>query len=141
LLGATPPASRGSQLFSPLVSCFHDLGNGTGLQGFVGKTASPNRQALDDLESNLHYGIALHGPLPGSGEAAASPPVYLFVEALARHRQNLEAAAPAVPTWELLPGVYWQTGDRCWISGGVLVPFGTSRPDTGLWQFTCSWQF
>lgn len=133
--------AQGASRLAPTLSCGHELGDGSGLVGFVGKSGRATTRTLDSFNRNIHYGLALQQPLPAA-VVAPQQHVFVFVEALGRYRSVDEGGATTPPpAWELLPGIHWQSSERCWLSGGLLVPFGAPRPDSGLWQFTCSWQF
>jgi hypothetical protein len=142
---ATEPAGiqfngvpHGPTVVRPQFSWFHDLPGGIAFQGFVGTATRANLNSVDNLDRNVRYGLALQSPLP---VAVDSKPFFLFVEALGRARPgNVSGQAPP-GGWDLVPGLTWQSSQRCWITGGVMMPFGTVRPETGLWQVTCSWHF
>ncbi|MBY0523159.1 MAG: hypothetical protein K2R98_07155 [Gemmataceae bacterium] len=132
--------AQGRSMIFPALTYTRDLGEGTGLTGFVGKSARAQlQQALEHLDQNVRYGVAVHRPLPLTGLDPGEQ-MYFFVEAIGNRRNGGEGHAPA-GAWELVPGIHWQTNERCWLSGGVMVPFGAPRPETGIWQLTCSWQF
>jgi hypothetical protein len=130
----------GPTVLSPHFSWFHEMGNGTAIQGFVGKHVRANSRWSDSLERQINYGLALQSPLPGT-ESAPGRSVHLFLEALGRYRVDGDPSLRAPLNWELLPGVHWQLSDSWWMSGGLLMPLSTPRPDAHLWQITCSWHF
>jgi hypothetical protein len=132
--------NEGTTVVSPTLGLVRDLGDGAALQGFVGKDVRPGAQWSDGLERNLQYGMALQAPLPGLPRGPQQN-VSFFVEALGRYRHETDASRSAPVAWEVLPGMHWRSGETWWMSGGVLVPVGPGRPDNGLLQFTCSWQF
>lgn len=122
----------------PSVSWFHDLAGGLSLQSFVGTSTRANLGSVDNLNRNFQYGMALQSPLPVGVD---SKQFSLFVEALGCSRpESITGQAPP-GGWQLLPGLCWQSSQRCWITGGLMMPFGTPRADTGLWHVTCSWNF
>ena len=41
----------------------------------------------------------------------------------------------------VVPGLHYRAGEKCWLSGGYLMPVGQSGADPRRWQITCSWQF
>jgi len=133
----------GPTRFNPALTWFQDLGSGVALQTFVGKTMRAQMRGIDAQAKNLQYGVVVQHPLPGmETDVAAGHRVFLFLETLGRYRQDDGAAVGLPPArWDVLPGLHWQTGPNWWLSTGVLVPVGPARPDTGLWQFTCSWRF
>ena len=88
----------------------------------------------------LDYGLAYHRPLP-TLDGEASQNLFWFVEGLGRVRPQDFQSTSRGASWEVLPGLHWRLSDSWWLSGGVVFPVGASRSDTGLWQFTCSWQF
>jgi hypothetical protein len=145
-LQAVTPAGResdglqdGQTVLIPQVALFHDLGDGTALQGFFGKNVnlnSPNYR----LHHSLEYGVAVQRPLV-TDLLDAPGDFYFFVEALGRYRyDSTTSATPSV--WEVLPGVQWRLNDNWWVSGGVIVPVKTaSSSDPRLWQVTCKLQF
>jgi hypothetical protein len=126
--------------FIPAVGLCRQLGEGTAVQGFVGKDVRGTASWTNFLDGNLQYGMAVQAALPGGGRGPGAG-VYVFVEALGRHRPEGELQGIPPAAWEVLPGVHWKSSDSWSISGGVLVPLGTSRPETGLFQLTGSWQF
>ena len=130
----------GPTVVSPMVGLVHDLGDGTALQGFVGKDVRPGSPGAENLDRNLQYGMALQTPLLGRPRGAGQN-LYLFVEALGRYRHDSDASRAAPAAWEVLPGMHWRSGETWWLSGGVLLPVGTGRPENGLLQITCSLQF
>lgn len=132
--------AQGATVVFPSLSCFHELGDGSSVCGFVGRSARGNLRRILDADENFQYGVSLQQPLP-IAPVGAPQQVFLFVEATGRYRTGADASVQAPGSWELLPGVHWQPAERCWLSGGVLLPFGASRADVGLWQITCSWQF
>ena len=132
--------SDGPTVLSPHFAWFHEVGNGTAVQGFVGKDLRANSHWSDSLERQINYGLALQSPLPGI-EPAPGRSVHVFLEALGRYRIDGDPSLRAPLNWELLPGVHWRLGDSWWMSGGILMPLGVPRPDAHLWQITCSWQF
>jgi hypothetical protein len=147
---AVTPAGRefdglpdGPTYVNPSLSWFQDLGDGSAIQGFVGKTMRAHLHDVDTVPRNLQYGLVLQHPLSAfDADQGPGPRVFLFVETLGRYRLDDNSASPqALNQWNVLPGIHLQTGDHSWLSGGVIVPIGPSRTEPGLWQVTCSWQF
>jgi hypothetical protein len=130
----------GPTVVFPSLGWYYDLGDGAGLHGFVGKNVRAGGGWTDNLSSNVEFGFALHHPMP-SLDGGINRNLFLFVQALGRHHPEL-ANDPRRPSlWEVLPGVHYRLNDNWWMSGGVILPIGSSRSDLGLWQVTCSWQF
>jgi hypothetical protein len=133
--------NNGPTFISPALAWFHELQDGTGFQGFVGKDVRVDQSRWSDhLDRSVQYGMAIHHPVPGF-DAASLPNLHVFVEALGRYRTDADGAQNIRTMWEVLPGLHWRVGDAWWLSGGVIVPLGVPRPDARLWQVTCSWQF
>jgi len=130
----------GPTILSPNFAWFHEIGNGTAIQGFIGKNLRTNSRWSDSLERQINCGLALHRPIisPDNGPGQS---VHLFLEALGRYRVDGDPALRPPFNWDILPGVHWRMGDNWWMSGGILMPLGVPRPDAHLWQITCSWQF
>jgi hypothetical protein len=145
---AVTPAGRecdgvddGPTILSPNVAWFHDLGNGTAIQGFVGKDVRASAFRLERSTTSIQYGLAFQQPLPLT-EGVASRNVHLVIQALGRYRTVDDPTAIRPMNLSLLPGIHWRMSDSWWLSSGVNVPIGPSpsRPDNML-QITCSWQF
>jgi hypothetical protein len=132
--------AHGPSIVFPSLYSYHDLGDGSALIGFVGKPARASVESLESLDSNIHYGFAFQQPLLDPVPSFKQQ-VYVSVEALGSYRTADDLGAAPPGGWELIPGIHWNSSDRCWLSGGVLVPIGGARPDTGVWRITCSWQF
>jgi hypothetical protein len=132
--------AHGPSVVFPSLCGYHDLGAGSALIGFVGKPARASLESLESLDSNIRYGLAfqqpLLDPLPGLKQQ-----VYLSVEALGSYRSGDDQVTAPPSGWEFIPGIHWNSSERCWLSGGVLVPIGGARPESGIWRITCSWQF
>lgn len=129
---------EGPTILSPSLSWFHEVGDGTAVQGFVGKNVRAGAGWTDRPERGLKYGLAVQSPVPVA-QGTPSRRLHVFLEALGRYRPDGELLTRAA-NWELVPGVHWRLSDSWWMSGGVLVPLGVTKPDK-LWQITCSWQF
>ncbi len=129
--------SDGPTVLSPNFAWFHEIANGTAIQGFVGKHLRANSRWSDSLERHINCGVALQSPFPGTDSRNA----YLFLEALGRYRIEGDSSQRPSLNWDLLPGIHWRLGDNWWMSGGILMPLGLPRPEARLWQITCSWQF
>jgi len=136
--------SDGPRVLSPALSVFHDLGDGTAIQGYVGKNMLFDLRQLgsNQLQQNVHYGVAVQRPLlapdpDGSGN------VYVFVETLGRyHYGTLSSATTSTTGLELLPGLQWHMNETMWLSSGVVLPVGpTSHYENNHLQFTCSFLY
>jgi hypothetical protein len=134
--------SQGPTVLSPNFACYYDLGGGTALHGFFGKSLRAGTGWSDGLERDARYGVALQSPVPGLARQSNPPPVFLFVEALGRNRFDTDVNGGHTSTnLDLVPGVQWRLGDKWLLSGGVLMPLNTPRADNRSWQISCSWQF
>ena len=131
---------NGPTILCPHLAWFYDLGNGTSLQGFVGKHFQANSHWSGGLGRSLQYGLAWQRPCPGF-DNEPNHGVHLFVEALGRYRYDSLPSQYSGNILQIVPGVHWQVRENWWLSGGLLVPVGPVRPDSRLWQVTCSWQF
>jgi hypothetical protein len=139
--GGMPEFGKGHAptVIRPSFSWFHDLVGGVSLQSFVGTGMRANLGSMENLNRNVQYGMALQSPLPVGVD---SRQFFMFVEALGRARpENINGQAAPPGGWELLPGMAWQTSQRCWITGGLMMPFGVPRAEMGQWHVTCSWNF
>src|SRR5262249_31082570 len=97
-------------------------------------------RGTDTLHRGLQYGFAVQQPVSlATNNASAN--LHLFVEALGRQRRDFVVGPRVLPNWELLPGLQWRLSESCWMSGGVILPLGPTRTDSGLWQITCRWQY
>jgi hypothetical protein len=146
-LRAATPAGRewdgvedGPTVLAPSLGWYYDLGAGAGVHGYVGKSVRAGGGWTDNLGRNVEYGLAVHRPVPVP-DGGDNRSVFLFVEALGRHRPESFGDSRKAALWELLPGLHWRMNESWWLSGGVIVPVGSARSDLGLWQITCSWQF
>jgi hypothetical protein len=131
--------NEGPSFVSSALAVFHDLGDGTALHGFVGKDVRANSAWREGVtEGSLRYGVALQQPLP----LTATDPgkgLFLFVEAMG-HWNDRDPAATR--SWELVPGLHYRLSDSWWMSGGVLLPFGSARDGSaGQWHLSCQWQY
>jgi hypothetical protein len=135
---------QGPSIFTQTVSCFHEfMEGGPAICGFVGRSARASTEsfnALPEYHRNLHYGVGLQQPLL-QPDANSNQQCFLFIEAMGRNNIDSDLSATCPSGFEMLPGVHWQSGDGCWLSGGVLFPFASNRPSPGIWQLTCSFQF
>jgi len=132
--------AQGRTVLIPALAWYQDLGGNFVLHGYIGKNLHASPNWTDNLERSLHYGMALQQPVPGL-ESSPIGSLHMFVEALGRQRNNPDLVDRPVSTLEMLPGLHWQMGENWWLQGGVLLPLGSSRLDTSLWQITCSWRF
>jgi hypothetical protein len=134
--------AHGPSVVFPSLYGMHDLGEGSTLIGFIGKPARATLDSLDNLDTNIRYGFALQQPLFDGGPSLKQQ-VYFSVQALGNyHMTNDLGTATTLPVgWEIIPGIHLYSSERCWLSGGVLVPVGGTRQDSGIWQINCSWRF
>jgi hypothetical protein len=84
--------------------------------------------------------VAVNSPIPGVTTNSGTN-LHVFLEALGRYRYDADPTQGPPVSWELVPGVHWRVGESWWLSTGVMLPLNAPKPDTGLWQLTCSWQF
>jgi hypothetical protein len=122
--------SDGPTVFVPAVAWFQELGGGAALQGFVAKNIKARSGWTDDLETGVHYGMALQCADPGLCNGPKTG-LHFFVEALGKYRFDGESASTRAMSWELIPGLHWQMGEKWWLS------FGAARTSV----LTCSWHF
>jgi hypothetical protein len=132
--------NHGPSIVFPSLYGSHNLGDGSTLSGFVGKPVRATLDSLDNLDSNIRYGFALQQPLLDSMPSVKQQ-VFFSIEALGNYHMGGDLGSAPPGGWEIIPGIHWYSSDRCWLSGGVLVPVGGSRTDTGIWQINCSWRF
>jgi hypothetical protein len=132
--------ANGPTYLSPNCSWFYDLGSGLALQGFAGSHLRANSRWRSGLGRRVECGMALQSAVPGLDDGPLGG-VHFFVEALGRYRCDEMLNSTTVPNWDLVPGIHWQLSENWWMSGGLLMPLGSSRFDSRLWQITCSWQF
>jgi hypothetical protein len=130
----------GPTVVAPNLAWSYDLGDGTALHGFVGKNVRAGGGWTDNLGRSVEYGVAMQQPLP-TPDGGVARNLFLFVQALGRHRPEFQNDLHKSALWEVLPGLHYRLNESWWMSGAVIVPVGTSRSDLGLWQITCSWQF
>lgn len=132
------PNQRGATVLTPALSFFHDLDGATALQAFVGKNLPVQNSAAQAVRREVQYGMAVHRPLSTRSDDPLSC-VYLSLGALGQY--GLDSNSRPVML-EVLPGLHYKAGESWWISGGISVPVGSTRPDAAqLWQVTCSLQF
>jgi hypothetical protein len=131
----------GPTVVSPAFALFHALDDNTALQGYVGKNLTVEHAALTNapVQRNMRYGMAVQRALaPGGPDVLRD--VYLYVGAVGNYHFDRDQSSP--PSVKMLPGLHWRLSDTSWLSGGVMVPVGTARPEGNLpWQFTWSLQF
>ncbi len=130
----------GPTFVSPAVTVFHDLGDGSALQGFVGKDVRANSAWRDGVADGggLKYGLAVQQPVPGL-TPDPSRGLFVFVEAQGFVGDRDQGTSRA---WELVPGLHYRLSDSWWMSGGVLLPVGPTRyGSAGQWHLSCSWQY
>ena len=147
-LQAVTPAGRdqdgladGPTILTPGLSVYHELDDGTAIQGFVGKHVRMGAGWSTDMARSVHYGMAVQRPLIDPNTLKLGS-VYWYVGALGRYRFDSDPATYRAPAWELMPGLHWQLSGNWWMAAGFLVPMGQAGPpDPRLWQWTCSFRF
>lgn len=147
LQGQTPAGpeqggvEEGPTYVSPSLAWYHALAGGCALQGFVGRNMRANtRSVRSGYGRSLHYGLALQQPLAVEADDPHRG-LFFFVEALGRYRYDDTGRPGPAAQWDVVPGLHYRMGEKCWLSGGYLMPIGQSGEDPRRWQFTCSWQF
>src|SRR5262249_36835749 len=110
----------------------------TAVQAFVGKNMPIQNSSVQSVTRDVQYGMALHRPLSTRDDDPLRF-LYLSVGALGQYRPDKDSRTPVV--MEVLPGLHYKVADNWWISGGISVPVGSTRPESQLWQVTCSVQF
>ncbi len=107
--------ANGPTVFCPAVSWFHDLGQGTALQGFVCQNIHPSPGWEENWSRRVFYGVAWQCPLLAP-EKDSDQGVFFFVQAMGRfyYEQN----ASTRPAMTILPGIHWRVSDNCWMSVG-----------------------
>jgi hypothetical protein len=104
--------ANGPTTFCPAISCFHDLGQGTALQGFVCQNVNARPGWEDNWSTRMFYGLAWQCPLLGIDKDQG---VFFFVQAMGRFYTDENTTRPAMT---ILPGIHWRVGDNCWLSVG-----------------------
>jgi len=133
-------AREGPTMVAPNLGWYYDLGDGAALHGFVGKSVRAAAGWTDGLGRNVEFGFAVHHPVPML-DAGETRNLFLFVQALGRQHLETLGDSRRTSVWDVVPGLHYRVNDNWWMSGGVVVPVGSSRSDLGTWQITCSWQF
>jgi hypothetical protein len=132
--------ARGPTVLTPALAWYTELGNESAFHAFVGKDLHANPAWIEHLERSFQYGVAFQSLLPGL-QPGQGTSVHLFMEALGRQAGNGDLGARP-STWEFLPGLQWQCGQRWWLSGGLILPVeGHPRLDPDFWQITFSSRF
>jgi hypothetical protein len=132
--------ANGPTVLTPNFAWFYELGRGTAVQAFVGKSVHAHANWTDGLQRDVHYGLALQSPFPGFDDRP-NPKAHLFLEAVGRNRFESDLSQRSPRDLDLVPGIHWRWRDACWISGGCLMPLDAWSPANLQWQLTCSWQF
>jgi len=114
----------GPTVIAPGVGIFHDLGDGSGLHGFVGQNFHGRNH-----DGPLRCGMAWHCPITPWDEISDSG-MFFFVQAHARYDFSGDRQGRPM-NWELVPGLHWRVTEAFWMS------IGASR--SGM--VTCGWQF
>jgi hypothetical protein len=146
-LQAVTPAGRdqngladGPTVVTPGVAIYHELDDGTALQGFVGKHVHLNSGWSSGYNRNIQYGMAVQRPLIDPTTLKIGS-LYWYVGALGRYRFDTDPTNRN-SAWELMPGLHWQVSDSWWFACGFILPIGTPQPsDARLWQMTCSFRY
>jgi hypothetical protein len=102
----------------PALAWFQDLGNGAALQSYIGQNIQASSRFTDRMNTNFHYGIAFHCPVPGT-DATNEQGVFLFVQALGRYRTYDNGSTDSRAMWEFVPGIQWRLNGNCWMSVGA----------------------
>jgi hypothetical protein len=106
--------ANGSTIFCPAISWFHDLGQGTALQGFVCQNIHPSPGWEENWSRRMYYGMAWQCPLFGQ-DKDPNQGVFFFVQAMGRFYYDDNTTRPAMT---ILPGFHWRVSDNCWLSVG-----------------------
>jgi hypothetical protein len=135
----------GPTVVVPSLGIFHAVDDDTALHGFIGKNMLlQGSLPTMPVHRSVNCGMALQRALLPTGPEAFRN-LYFFMGALGEYQRPGPDAPPGTPgtmNWEVMPGVHWRLTESWWMSGGVILPARTVRPDGALpWQFTCSFQF
>jgi hypothetical protein len=130
----------GPTYVSPSLACYHAFDGGCALQGFIGRNVRANARSVHGLGRSLHYGFGVQQPLAVADDDPQRG-LFFFVEALGRYRYDDTGQSGPAAIWNVVPGLHYRAGEKCWLSGGYLMPVGQSGADPRRWQITCSWQF
>jgi hypothetical protein len=135
------PDYLGPKVVSPGLSLFHSFDEETALQGYVGKHVPLQYSGTGYVQKDLQYGMALQRSLAGLPALDPFKNLYVSVGALGQYRLERDATRPPM-VWEVMPGVQWKMADNCWVSGGMILPVGSTRTDAaGHWQVTLRFKF
>lgn len=131
----------GPTVFSTALGLYQALGDGTAIQGFLGKNMPLLNAGGAPLQRNMQCGLALQRSLdPAAADGFQN--VYLSLGALGQYHAFRDTTRPAQALLEVLPGLHWQVSDNWWMSGTLVVPAAhTTHVDPGQWQFTCSFRY
>ncbi len=150
---AVTPAGRdqdgladGPTVVTPSVAVYQELlGDGTALQGYVGKDVHLAPGWTSGFNHSIQYALALQRPLldPNTLKLGA---VYWYFGALGRYHFDADPTTNRAVAWELMPGVHWQFNDKWWVAAGFIVPMQQptqtqTQTQMPLWQLTCSIRF
>ena len=121
----------GPTLLAPACSWFQDLGDGTAIQGYVGKSFQANSQWADRLGCGVHFGAAWQCPVPGLCPAPERG-VFFVLQAMGYYRYDSAHADSGSAAVAIYPGLHWRLSDSCWVSvaasaGMLLVVCGASE--------------
>jgi hypothetical protein len=95
----------GPTMLAPNFGWYYDLGDGAALHGYVGKSVRATGGWSDNLGRNVEYGFAVHRPMP-LPDGGVARRLFLFVQALGRHRPELLSETRRTALWEVLPGLH-----------------------------------
>jgi hypothetical protein len=112
----------GPTIFSPGLGVFYDLGDGMGLQGYVGQHFHGRYH-----QGPLRCGMGMHCPLLWWQETEDAG-VFFFVQAMGRYTYEGDRRGMS---WDVVPGLHWRISDNFWMS------VGASRYSTLTW----GWQY
>jgi hypothetical protein len=139
---AVTPAGReadgvdeGPTVVSPALYFCHNLEDGTGIQGFIGRNVRVDSLPSGPLHRSVEGGVAVQRPLITDVDGSSG--VYFFVQTSCRYRYATPTTDVSPAVWEVLPGVHWRIYENCGLSGGVILPVGGERVERGMWQVTC----
>jgi hypothetical protein len=110
--------ANGPSYVVPALAWFQDLGNGAGLQSYIGQNIHASPRFTDRMNTNFHYGVAFHCPVPGT-ESTNEQGLFFYLQALGRYRFEDSGSTNGRPNWEFVPGIQWRLNGNCWMSVGA----------------------
>ena len=126
---------------TPGFSLFHQLDEGLGVQAFISKNMPllSHTVAPVSIQRDTQVGVAIHRSVTNN---AADPLSNLFLSVGALGQQRMDSDGGRTINWDVMPGMHLRLADNWWVSGGVLLPVGPNRYESGgHWRVTCQWQF